>query len=222
MAKKLFLIIAALIIAIAGGLVYLASTMQGICVIPGGDGCLGQASSGNISQNIPADWQTYRNEEYGFEFKYPKSYGTLENTPGPAPRSYGQFVSPVGIAYAEKIKPLLALHSTLEDNDGIPFAVFVFSSVKYGFVDVPGGVEYRYDAPADRWSEVKGGVVSGVFLPPEKETTVGKAYLFGSGDAGEGSIAYVIPRGEFMFEFGFRFDLPEDEIEKVLATIRFL
>ena len=30
---------------------------------------------------IPADWKTYRNEEYGFEFKYPPNWEFLVNDP---------------------------------------------------------------------------------------------------------------------------------------------
>jgi len=35
-----------------------------------------------VDSNEFADWKTYRNEECGFEFKYPKEYEAYENTNG--------------------------------------------------------------------------------------------------------------------------------------------
>jgi len=72
--KKLLILIIVLVALVGVGYVVLKNYYQ-------------PPQSATTSQTIPSDWKTYRDEEYGFEFKYPATWeiqesSTLKSTKG--------------------------------------------------------------------------------------------------------------------------------------------
>ena len=70
-----------------------------------------QGHGKHLPSNIPADWKTYTNTQYGFEFKYPKEYTVQDSTN-------------VGIPKTDVLIYLMS------ENDKIEFLVMKNSGIK--------------------------------------------------------------------------------------------
>jgi len=104
---------------------------------------------------IPADWKTYRNEEYGFEMKYPFFYKEAERSEGFLPSFSYRNTNFLGIS------------------------VFQDSFKNYKLIDDPGGFIFHFDTESKQWLHENNETSE--FVPKKMEVDI-EAYLYQSGD----------------------------------------
>src|SRR3989344_3791543 len=68
---KRLLIVAAILIVMVAALVYVVLTQKNLSTVV-------ENESQSSSSDETADWKTYRNEEYGFEFRYPEEWTLMD------------------------------------------------------------------------------------------------------------------------------------------------
>lgn len=195
----------------------------------------------NLSQETPttipnsgaSNWLTYDNKEYGFEFIYPASLGSLTSNTYPNNyRESGLYVERPDstgaryIKYKDKVLPVVSLVAQASDNSSQNAIVLnIFDLNKYRFIASSAGYEYGYDPNTDSWwvnsTDGKKAFAS------EK---VNGGYKFRTGDAGFTKDVFVIPEKEkgVMIEIGLeQYETSQVvqnrvTIDQILATFKFV
>jgi len=181
-------------------------------------------------------WKTYRNEEYGFEFKYPQDYENFSSSDvSLGYRLSGMYLDSGKIQYKEKIIANVSLMAKPTKENSAPLiVVHIFPLSSYGYTYLSGGVEFDYDAVNNKWSQVK--VENGKVVTKQIEVEIFsingiKGYKLDSDiDADSGSVNMTaIPHKEkgFVLEFHFLVDqntITESKLslEDILSTFRFI
>lgn len=195
----------------------------------------------NLSQKIPttipdsgaSNWLTYNNKEYGFEFIYPVSLGSL--TTNTYPNNYresGLYVERPDstgaryIKYKDKVLPVVSLVAQASDNSSQNAIVLnIFDLNKYRFIANSVGAEYGYDSDTDSWwvNSTDGKKA----FTAEK---VNGGYKFRTGDAGFTKDVFVTPLKEkgVMIEIGLeQYETSQVvqnrvTIDQILAAFKFV
>ena len=176
-------------------------------------------TSSQISIETPkdetADRKTYRNEEYGFEIKYPDKYNYLKED--------------MSYPYSGGLAKVKALsRAVIRDNqDGSSFFVIVSSMDSYRFLNTGGG-EISYDFS-------KNSCVGDLFEDYEKENKFNfqgsKGCYIGDGDARGVVLGYLIPDREnrrviqIIISFSIeRLDTEEvlQDLNNIISTFKFI
>jgi len=126
-----------------------------------------------ISKAQPANlidtnnWQTYRNDKYGFQFRYPGFYSTETN---------------IADIQDWARRPILAVAGfSNKTTNKLYVGVFQESVDKYKLVDNPGGGLWCFDANAKQWVDCKSKTPAGEYGPKRIEGDI-EAYLYRTGD----------------------------------------
>jgi len=168
-------------------------------------------------ETLPADpitnWQIYRNEEFGFEMKYPlylKEGETILQQPF-NPGLEGSIVSTFSDGRANELIVSISQRSLDE----------------YIVRDNPGGVYYRFDQETNRWVSSVRGEITG--REPESLDTAVTAYGYRSGDIIWSWHGAVVPHPteNYILELVLVRNLDEEQrqipdLEKIVDTIRFV
>jgi hypothetical protein len=181
----------------------------------------------NLSQETPAvvldsgasNWLTYDNKEYGFEFTYPASLGSLAQNIHPNNyRESGLYVEGPGSTgarytkYKDRVLPIVSLIAQTSDNSSQNVVTLnIFDLNKYRFIANSVGAEYGYDLDTDSWwiNSTNG---KKTFISEK----VNGGYKFRTGDAGFTKDVFVIPEKEkdVMIEIG----LEQHETSQVIKS----
>jgi hypothetical protein len=160
------------------------------------------------------DWQVYRNENYGFEFRYPKDY---------------------------KIDPISKIEEGVVFNpeSAFEFKVRLVKNLnKFEWEDPIVPVKIYFDAK-DKTFKKKDPFGKVETLEPERYTESGEPiYSFGSGDVGLFIVDFVIPNytKNFLVVFSYggdrnwleinnlieEFEAFEENFKQILSTFRFI
>jgi len=124
-----------------------------------------------------SNWQTYRNEEYGFEIKYPSFY-EQENT-------YKSFLSGDGV-FTSKYKSTNILN----------IAIFKDSFKNYRLIDNPGGFIFYFDTEKKQWLHSNGQTSK--FVPKKIDIPL-ESYIYKSGDINCNWDWIVIPHPSYSY-----------------------
>lgn len=207
------LIIAAALLAIAGFLVYQQMQTPADEVAPADE-------TADLSSKALAtkDWETYRNEEYGFEIKYP-------------PHLQGQKTL-LSQAFNSGLEGSIISSFSDGKTDELVLAVSQRSLDEYIVRDNPGGVFYRFNQNENKWiSSVRGEITGG---EPKLLDAPITAYGYRSGDGKCSWHGTVAPHtnGNIVLEIVYISCVDEGQqpgplgripdLNKILSTFKFL
>lgn len=159
-----------------------------------------------------ASWRTHRDEDMGFELKYPDYYKEF------VPRTGYDSVTDANLIAAFAAKPI-------REDSHPSFAVSIFPLNSYQFKDPPDATEYWYDAEKDEWLEHRPGygTMKAYLSTLRSDEWVG--YRLGWGDGGHLESIIAIPYKErgLMIEFSFYYwPLTEEDgqDELIFSTLK--
>ena len=132
------------------------------------------------AQEKTADWKTYRDEEYGLEFKYPSLYALDKEEDIQKWILSGQPIAKFNY----------------KDINLLYVAVFNNSFDNYRLIDQVGGVGFYFDTEKKEWFNLEGGTSGS--LPQKMETSV-EAYIYKSGDINCGWDWIIIPHPSYSY-----------------------
>ncbi|GEM_PF-4535157 len=131
-----------------------------------------QPSSSPTPVDQTANWKTYINQKYGFDFKYPDVFvQDTVNTP------------------KSDVIPLTT--ASFHNQEANVLTVNVYQLNKYKLIDNSGGFVFVYDSTGKKWIHDKTKEAS-QFVPQRLEATL-EAYLYKSGDVKCSSESLLIP-----------------------------
>jgi len=189
----LSILLVLLIIVVVGGVVvhkYILPWESGVC----GDGYCPTTPEGQPSSNEPstttepggedetADSKTYRNEEYGFEIKYPPSY---EET-----------VASKWILSGQPVATFYIKNKNKETTNVLNIAVFNDSFKNYKIIDQPGGFRFYFDTKDKKWLHLDGQTSE--FIPKKVDVPI-EAYIYKSGDIICGWDWIIVPHPSYSY-----------------------
>ena len=137
-----------------------------------------ESSSSSKPDETP-NWKNYRNDEYGFELKYPENYQSI------ALQSTGQ----------EK-KTEVASFAIAQTNF-LTVNVFKDKFEDYKLVDQPGGDSYRFEVLNKKWVIDKSR--EGAEYVPKKMDSVLEIYTYSTGDGPCRSNFLIIPHTTYSY-----------------------
>lgn len=193
-------------------------------------------SSANERRQTPESWHTYRNENYGFSFRYPEAYSEFnEKDPlkrtdrnEPPPYACDNEVSSEGYDCNQSIKEITSLNNEGAQSTNRPtISVRVFNLGDYFYRAAPDGVLYEYDHNKKVWRESSPPGENIEVVNPDAVSVNDKTgYQISSGDAGHtyDGIAIPYPEEQVMVEVGFNTDqstTQEIDREQLLSSFTF-
>jgi hypothetical protein len=163
----------------------------------------GEASQTQTSSSIPdptTNWKTYRNEKYGFGFRYPPYLQTEKTSIGSRNQSLNSDVQGKIDAFSDGRAEKLAIFVTNHPLDG------------YIVRDVPGGVYYTFREEENQWISSVRGEMTG--REPKLMSLPIVAYDYSSGDGICGWRGAVLshPNKRIVVEFIYAICVDEGEL----------
>jgi len=156
-----------------------------------------------------ANWKTYRNEEYGFEFKYPQSFGSLNQVAPPS--NAGQKVTV----------------ASFESGGNYRLYLNIYKLDTYTLHDSGSGMLLFFDKDLDRWkAEYTLGIIGKEYYDMDSFISNGVVvYNYVWMDGGAASDKYIIPikKSAVMIQISYgSVDYEVTHAKETLSTFKFI